>query len=85
MLCYGLTVTAQDGWHEQVVKRGWTLTGLPDVLTPKLPPGWLGVLVARRSFSSSGSAASTAPPAADPAVPERAHGRLTGSSARVLA
>ena len=24
MLCYGVMVTAQDGWHEQVVKRGWT-------------------------------------------------------------
>jgi hypothetical protein len=45
MLAYGLMVTAQDGWHEQVVKRGWTSTGLPDVLTPGLTFGWLGLLL----------------------------------------
>jgi hypothetical protein len=39
-------VTAQDGWNEQVVKRGWTATTLPNVLTPKLTVAWLGVLVA---------------------------------------
>jgi len=39
-------VTAQDGWHEQVVKRGWTSRGIPSVLTPKLTLAWLGVLVA---------------------------------------
>jgi hypothetical protein len=46
MLCYGVMVTAQDGWNEQVVKRGWTGRGLPSVLTPKLTFAWLGVLVA---------------------------------------
>jgi len=46
MLCYGVMVTAQDGWNEQVVKRGWTDTTLPNVLTPKLTVAWLGVLVA---------------------------------------
>jgi hypothetical protein len=46
MLCYGVMVTAQDGWNEQVVKRGWTDTGLPNVLTPKLSLAWLGVLIA---------------------------------------
>jgi len=46
MLCYGVMVTAQDGWNEQVVKRGWTDTTLPNVLTPKLTLAWLGVLVA---------------------------------------
>lgn len=45
MLCYGLMVTAQDGWNEQVVKRGWTSTALPNVLTPKLTLGWLGLLI----------------------------------------
>ena len=26
-LCYGLGVSIQDGWHEQIVKRGWLHTG----------------------------------------------------------
>jgi hypothetical protein len=46
LLVYGSMVTAQDGWHEQVVKRGWTDTKLPDVLTPKATWAWLGVLAA---------------------------------------
>ncbi len=46
MLVYGLMVTAQDGWHEQVVKRGWTDVQVPGVLTPSLSVAWLGVLVA---------------------------------------
>jgi hypothetical protein len=45
MLVYGLMVTAQDGWHEQVVKRGWTDAQVPSVLTPSLSLAWLGVLL----------------------------------------
>jgi hypothetical protein len=46
MLCYGIAVTANDGWHEQVVKRGWTDTTLPSVLTPKASMAWLALIVA---------------------------------------
>src|SRR5581483_11531998 len=45
MLVYGLMVTAQDGWHEQVVKRCWTDAQVPSVLTPSLSLAWLGVLL----------------------------------------
>jgi len=44
LLCYGLAVTANDGWHEQVVKRGWSDTKLPSVLTPSLSVAWAVVL-----------------------------------------
>ena len=46
MLCYGVMVTAQDGWNEQVVKRGWTSVGIPSVLTPAASLAWAGVIVA---------------------------------------
>jgi len=46
MLCYGIAVAANDGWHEQVVKRGWTDTTLPSVLTPKASAAWLALIVA---------------------------------------
>jgi hypothetical protein len=46
MLCYGVMVTAQDGWNEQVVKRGWTDVGIPSVLTPAASLAWAGVIVA---------------------------------------
>jgi hypothetical protein len=46
LLVYGLMVTAQDGWNEQVHKRGWTDTKLPDVLRPRATWAWLGILLA---------------------------------------
>jgi hypothetical protein len=39
-------VSAQDGWNEQVVKRGWTDHRVPNVLEPKLSLAWAGVLIA---------------------------------------
>jgi hypothetical protein len=41
---YGMMVAANDGWNEQIVKRGWTLRGLPSVLTPTVSWGWLVLL-----------------------------------------
>jgi hypothetical protein len=38
MLAYGAMVSANDGWNEQLVKRGWTDTGLPNVLNPSANP-----------------------------------------------
>ena len=33
MLCYGLAVSFNDGWNEQVVKRGWTTHNPPSERT----------------------------------------------------
>jgi len=38
VLPYGLLVAVNDGWNEQIVKRGWTGVGTPKVLTPGLTP-----------------------------------------------
>jgi hypothetical protein len=46
LLCYGVMVSANDGWNEQIVKRRWTSHGLPDVLTPSLNVGSAILLVA---------------------------------------
>ena len=46
MFVYGVMVSAQDGWNEQVVKRGWTSHGLPNVLTPKLSAAWAALIAA---------------------------------------
>jgi hypothetical protein len=45
LFVYGLAVALQDGWHEQIVKRGLTDTQLPEVLHPTVGLPWL-VLVA---------------------------------------
>jgi hypothetical protein len=34
MLAYGSLVALNDGWNEQIVKRGWTDVGTPNVLNP---------------------------------------------------
>jgi hypothetical protein len=46
LLVYGLVVALADGWHEQIVKRGWTATKIPNVLHPTTSVAWLVVLVA---------------------------------------
>ena len=40
MLVYGLTNMANDLWVEQVVKRGWTVWQIPDVLQPSASLAW---------------------------------------------
>jgi hypothetical protein len=45
LLGYGVMVSANDGWNEQLVKRGWTSHGLPSVLNPALNVGW-AILIA---------------------------------------
>ena len=45
LLAYGVMVSANDGWNEQIVKRGWTSHGLPSVLNPALNVGW-AILIA---------------------------------------
>jgi hypothetical protein len=44
MIPYGVGNMANDGWHEQIVKRGWTSWKIPGVLEPR--PTWMwGLLV----------------------------------------
>ena len=44
MFCYGGIVALNDGWNEQLVKRGTVDFQMPYLLTPKLEIGW-GVLL----------------------------------------
>jgi hypothetical protein len=44
MLAYGGVNFAQDAWNEQVVKRGWTDSGIPSALLPGVKPIW-GVVI----------------------------------------
>jgi hypothetical protein len=46
MTSYGLAQIANDGWLEQVVKRGWSDDPLPDMLEPTLSVGWLAIVLA---------------------------------------
>ncbi len=41
MLAYGALNLAEDGWHEQVVKRGWLEWRIPPALEPQLTAVWL--------------------------------------------
>ena len=45
MVAYGAANLAQDFWHEQVVKRGWTSWDIPSALVPKVSVMW-GLIVA---------------------------------------
>jgi hypothetical protein len=45
LLTYGLANALQDGWNEQLVKRGTFESKLPSVIRPDLSPAWLGVLL----------------------------------------
>jgi hypothetical protein len=51
MLVYGLANVVNDAWNEQLVKRGWVETKLPDVTVPEWNAGWAGVLVASAALS----------------------------------
>jgi hypothetical protein len=46
LLVYGLAVALADGWHEQIVKRGWTSWRVPNILHPSASWAWLVVLSA---------------------------------------
>ena len=40
MASYGIANIANDAWGEQVVKRGWTTWGIPNVLRPSITIAW---------------------------------------------
>jgi hypothetical protein len=46
MLAYGLGNALQDGWNEQLWKRGWVEWHAPSVVRPDLTLGWLILLLA---------------------------------------
>lgn len=50
-IAYGLANATQDGWLEQVVKRGWVGTEIPSVLEPAVSLAWLGIVFAALLFS----------------------------------
>ena len=45
MLVYGIANAVQDDWGEQVVKRGWTDSGIPSLIRPGLSLWW-GLILA---------------------------------------
>ena len=45
MFSYGVANALEDGWLEQVVKRGATDWEMPSVLRPDLTLAWLGIVV----------------------------------------
>jgi hypothetical protein len=45
MFTYGAFNLANDGWLEQIVKRGWVEWEIPSVLTPSLSVAW-GLIIA---------------------------------------
>jgi hypothetical protein len=45
MLVYGLANALQDGWNEQLVKRGTVDAKLPSMIRPDLSPAWGGILL----------------------------------------
>jgi hypothetical protein len=53
MTTYGLAQIANDGWLEQVVKRGWSDDPLPNLLNPTLSVGWLAIVLAAGALWSS--------------------------------
>ncbi|TMM27245.1 MAG: hypothetical protein E6F94_03135 [Actinobacteria bacterium] len=44
LLVYGLTNQVQDLWTEQIVKRGWTASEIPNVLHPSLSAAWAAMV-----------------------------------------
>ena len=45
LLTYGLANALQDGWNEQIVKRGTSGSEFPSVIRPDLSAAWLGILL----------------------------------------
>lgn len=49
LIAYGLARLIEDGWYEQIVKRGWTTARVPRLVVNgrfASPKGWVGLLLA---------------------------------------
>jgi hypothetical protein len=51
-VAYGFANIANDGWLEQVVKRGWTGVEIPNVLRPAVSLPWFGIVLAAPVFAA---------------------------------
>ena len=51
MAAYGLVISTEDFWHEQVVKRGWVNALIPDAVQPSVSWVWLVVMVLAGAFA----------------------------------
>ena len=51
MAAYGLVISTEDFWHEQVVKRGWVNARIPDAVQPSVSWVWLVVMVLAGAFA----------------------------------
>lgn len=56
LLVYGAVNLAQDFWHEQIVKRGWTGWDIPEAIVPRLHVIWLLMLTAAAAAYALGFA-----------------------------
>lgn len=55
MLAYGLANAVQDGWLEQVVKRGWTSREIPSLILPTASLGWAAIVLTAAAFFALGA------------------------------
>jgi hypothetical protein len=51
-MSYGLANAVQDGWGEQIWKRGWVDSQMPSVLHPELNFWWLGIVLLGAGFAA---------------------------------
>jgi hypothetical protein len=69
MLVYGAEILANDLWHEQVVKRGWTDWDVPSALEPRPNVIWVLVLACAAVVYRVGFARRGAPQTGDNQLP----------------
>ena len=72
MTSYGLAQIVNDGWLEQMVKRGWSDDPIPNLLNPTLSLGWLAIVVAAAGLLAATRARARSE--ASPHPPARASG-----------
>jgi hypothetical protein len=66
MLVYGAVNVVEDGWYEQVVKRGWTSADIPSALMPGANVIWGLIVVTAATVYGLGFARPGQP--AEPAI-----------------
>ena len=69
MFSYGVLVAAQDGWNEQLIKRGVILWDFPNVLTPQLSWGWAIVIAGASAIHLGWFGRETARSIPSPVIP----------------
>jgi hypothetical protein len=86
MMSYGIFNAAQDFWLEQIVKRGWVTTEIPNVTRPGLSIIWGLILLATVALTVFFIWNARREPNVEIGVPDRApsdlHGSGTGDMSR---